>query len=494
MKTTGVGREAAVSPLGWSSGLTVEVGATGTVAHAGVVLPRLLADRSGLTMGLSGVLARSGFTPVRHRGRVLVDVAAALATGATCMTDVEALTRSEELFGPGGGASDSTVLRGLGEFGAHLDGHGLPRRRLARLLAGVTARMWRAAVGRHGGLPPVLVAGRPLVRADGTAVTVLRLDGTIVDSASWKQGVTPHYRHGIGFHPLTAWGSNLGDNLGVMLRPGNAGSFTAADHVRLVDHALARIPAEHRRDVLVTVDGAGASHALVEHLTALNTFPVQGRRGRRLEYSVGWPVDSRTRRGIGMLAASDWTPALAATGEADPDAQIAEITGLLRGTRQLDGWPADMRVIVRRTPREPGEQAALTDDPDFRYEAFATSTPSGQLQRLDARHRTQAHVEDRVKELKACGGRRLPSTSWDRNSAWLQLAALAVSLLAWLRHVALDGALAVAEPKKLRFRLLAVPARHVRHARRRVLKLPPDWAWSPDLAQAWDRLRALRLE
>ena len=100
-------------------------------------------------------------------------------------------------------------------------------------------------------------------------------------------------------------------------------------------------------------------------------------------------------------------------------------------------------------------------------------------------------MEDRVKQLKACGARNLPSIDYDRNAAWLQLAALATSLTAWLRHLALDGELAKAGTKTLRFGLLSAPARIVTHARRKILKVPPGWAWAGDLATAWDRLQAL---
>ena len=162
------------------------------------------------------------------------------------------------------------------------------------------------------------------------------------------------------------------------------------------------------------------------------------------------------------------------------------------GGDRLDGWPADMRVIVSRTPRPIGEQAKLGEDAQWRYSAFATNTGEGQLQWLDARHRTQAHVEDKVKELKAMGAAKLPTADKDRNAAWLQLAALAVTLTAWLRHLALDGELALAEPKTLRFRLFAVPARIARHARYQILKLPDDWAWADDLVNAWTRIWSLQ--
>jgi hypothetical protein len=113
------------------------------------------------------------------------------------------------------------------------------------------------------------------------------------------------------------------------------------------------------------------------------------------------------------------------------------------------------------------------------------------LLRAGEAHRTQAHVEDRMKQFKACGARNLPSIDYDRNAAWLQLAALATTLTAWLRHIGLDADLATATTKTLRFRLLSAPARLVTHARRRILKIPPGWACSADLATAWDRLQAL---
>jgi Transposase DDE domain group 1 len=484
--------------LGWSSGLSVQVGGAGTVAHAGVALPRLMCDRLGLTTSLAGVLERAGFTPVRHRGRALVDAACALAAGATCLSDIEAMTRQVEIFGPDGGASDTTMLRVLDELSGRLNADGLPGRRLARAMAAARTNAWSQIVARHGALPAVRVAGagltRPMVGEPDRPVVVVRLDATLIEADSNKSGAAGNYKGGYGFHPLTAWCSNVGDNLAVMLRPGNAGSFTASDHVLVLDAAIAQIPAPWRADVLVTIDGAGASHGVINHLSGLNTNPAHGKRGRRVEYSIGWPVDERTQGGLAQLREADWTVALDAHGNPDPNAAVAELTGILRhgpdGDR-MSSWPKDVRVIARRVPRPPGEQAKLGEDAHWRYGAFATNTTSGQLQWLDVRHRTQAHVEDKVKELKAVGAENLPSNDWDRNSSWLQLAGLAASLNGWLRHLALDGDLAKAEPKALRFRLLGAPARHVTHARIRILKIPPGWAWAADVVTAWERLQAL---
>jgi hypothetical protein len=351
------GRAAAVTDpaLAWSNRLLVEVGGAGTVAHAGVVLPRLLADRLGLTGDLAGVVARSGFSPLRHRGRLLVDAACALAAGATGLTDVEALTRQEEIFGPGGGASDTTVLRGLDELADRLGANGLPGRRLARAMARARARAWSAVIARHGGLPAVQVAGGQMRRPaeqpgqQGRPVVVVRLDATVIEAASDKDGAEANYK-GFGFHPLTAWCSNVGDALAVMLRPGSAGSFTASDHIAVLDAAIVQLPTDWRGDLLVTVDGAGASHDLIDHLTELNTARTAdgryGKRGRRVEYSVGWPVDARTKTAIDAVRDSDWTPGLSAAGKADDKAQVVDLTGLLRHSAagdQLAGGPAGDR-------------------------------------------------------------------------------------------------------------------------------------------------------
>jgi len=233
---------------------------------------------------------------------------------------------------------------------------------------------------------------------------------------------------------------------------------------------------------------------VIDHLSAWNTAPEHGRRGRRVEYTIGWPVDDRTTAGIEQLRHSDWGAAVDADGDPDPAAQVADLTGILRAGPDADRlatWPPDMRIITRRTPRPATKPVKLGEHPEWEYGAFATNTPSAGPVPRRPTPRTQAHVEDRMKQFKACGACNLPSIDYDRNAAWLQLAALATTLTAWLRHIGLDADLATAATKTLRFRLLSAPARLVTHARRRILKIPPGWAWSADLATAWDRLQAL---
>jgi hypothetical protein len=504
-------RAARRADVSWSKGMKVQVGGAGTVAHAGVVLPRHLADQVGLSDVLGEVVARAGFVPGRDRGRLLTDLIASLAAGATCLSDVEAMTAQVELFGPGGGASDSTLLRAVEEYAGTVGADGLPGRKAARGIARVRDRAWRAVedrpatAERPAGLPAVTVAGADLRRRGvdedgvyaevGRPVLVLRIDATLVEAASGKDQAAGHYKGGYGFHPMGGWCSNTGEALAVMLRPGNAGSFTGADQVKVLTAAFAQVPARWRRDVLVTIDGAGASHEVIDHLDGLNTHREHGRRGRRAEYSIGWPLDERTTGAIDRLAATAWSEALTAEGKVDSDAQVAELTGILRPAGalpdELEGWPADLRVIARRTKRPEGKPAKLGQDVDFEYGVFVTNTVGGQVQHLDARHRTQAHVEDGVKQTKACGARMLPSKNYQRNAAWLQLAALAQALTCWLRLIALDGDLAKASVKTLRYRIYSAPARLVHRSRYRILKVPPGWAWSTDVTAAWARVTAL---
>jgi hypothetical protein len=122
-----------------------------------------------------------------------------------------------------------------------------------------------------------------------------------------------------------------------------------------------------------------------------------------------------------------------------------------------------------------------------------TDQPDPDIATLELRHRQRARVEDRIRTAKATGLRNLPFDRWRRNSVWLELVLAAQDLLCWTQALLLDGHLAVAEPKTLRYRLLHVAARIVHHARRRILRLQRTCSWTVELARAFTRLRALPL-
>jgi hypothetical protein len=171
-------------------------------------------------------------------------------------------------------------------------------------------------------------------------------------------------------------------------------------------------------------------------------------------------------------------------------AQICEITGLV----PADSYPHATRFIVRRERPHPGAQLSLFDTIEgMRHQVMATDTPPGQgnLQFLEVRHRAHARVEDRIRCGKTTGFGRFPSRTFAINQAWLELALTSIDLLAWTQHLLLDGDLTRAEPKKLRYRLLHVPARITRSARKACLRIAETWPWATDLAAAFTRLAAL---
>ena len=207
-----------------------------------------------------------------------------------------------------------------------------------------------------------------------------------------------------------------------------------------------------------------------------------------MEYSVGFAITEAVRQAIMLVPATVWTPALGADGAVRAGGDVAELSGLL----DLSRWPAGMRVIVRRERPHPGAQLSIFEEADgWRYQGLVTNTTTGQLAFLEARHRAHARVEDRIRQAKDTGLNRFPSRDYQINTAWLTAVAIAADLIAWLRLLALSGDLANAEPKALRYRLLHVPARLTRSARRRHLRLPASWPWVTDLVAAFARIAAI---
>jgi hypothetical protein len=462
----------------WSQDLTVEVAGHGIVNHAGSAVLRLLSDGLSLTGRLSRALRRRDFQPVHDRGRVLTDTAVMIADGGRVLSDLDTLRDQGELFGPV--ASTPTLRRAPAE----IDQLGLDRIAAAR--ATVRRRVWQLIDARHGGIPASKVADRDLGKQ-----IVIRLDATVIESHSDKQGACPNFK-GYGHHPLTSWIDNTGENCVVMLRPGSAGSNTARDHIDVLDASIAQVPWPYRRNLLITTDGAGATHDFVDHLHEL-----AARRGTHLEYSIGWELGTREQNAIKKVPEDAWQHAIDHAGKARDldDAGVVELTGLLRhsaGGDQLAGRPQTMRIICRRERPGPGAQLSLLEEGDGRrYQLFATNTAGRRLDFLEARHRAQARVEDRIRCGKSTGLGHLPSTSMQVNAAWCAAAAIAADLLCRLRLLCLSGTLADAEPKTLRYRLLHTAVRLTRGQRKRKIKIPHTWPWAHELAACFTFALAL---
>ena len=448
----------------------VSTDGTGVVSHAGSALLRELADRVGLraefAAAVDGIRYRGGG---HDPGQVLVDLAVMLANGGEAIRDIAALADQPGLHGPV--ASPATAWRVVDA----VDASRLTGLLLAR--AAARERGWLARgeiTGRQ--LPPARAAGKDL------DYVVIDLDATLIDVHSDKEQASGTFKGGYGYHPLLAFLDNTNEALAGILRSGNAGSNSAADHIVVLDLALTQLPDAHRaKRILVRTDGAGFSHRFCDYLAE------QG-----LEYSVGFSITDEIRAAISQIPRWAWTPAVDAAGGWRDGADVAEATGLLG----LAGWPEAMRVIVRRERPHPGAQLDAFEERDgYRYQAMATNTGVGQLAFLEARHRAHARVEDRIRQLADAGSGRLPSRVFAINAVWLELALTAADLLAFTQTILLADQpdLARAEWKTIRYRLLHTAARITRSGRQTWLRLAEGWPWALALARAFSTLRRIPL-
>ncbi|MEJ8660992.1 IS1380 family transposase [Streptomyces sp. MS1.AVA.4] len=404
---------------GWDRRLVVRASGKVLVGHAGAVLLRRCADRTGLTGALAKVLP-SGGVGWRDRAQLVVQLAVSIALGATNLSEAEQLQlHHRPLFGQA--ASDSTAHRALAALDERAVGKITKARRRVR------HHVWSLLHLRPGGFPWLSVAGRRL-----TGWIVIDIDATVITSASKKAGATVTFKKTFGFHPLAAWCANTAESLAMELRPGNAGANTVADHIRILADALAQIPHSSQAKILVRVDGAGATHGPLEHLEMLNTAR------RTVRYSVGWKMTESDEQAIARLPETAWETSLKQNGDLQEGYFIAELSDL--NTRE--GWPEGMRLIVRRVKPSGRQLKKLTtfeQKTGWRYSITATNirhmwgiAGSHQPQFLDVLHRSHASVEDRVRTNKAMGLHNLPSKSWEINRGWVLTANLAADLDAWV--------------------------------------------------------------
>ena len=430
-------------------GLRVTADGTGLASHAGSLLLAEMADRSGLTAGLSAAMAHTRKRASRHDpGTTLAHLAVMLADGGDCMSDLAVLCNQPGLFGAV--ASDPTAWRTV--TGMSVDAFaGIE---VAR--ADARARVWAA-----GAAP---------------ATVTLDFDATLLTAYSEKQDAAANYKRGFGFQPLLCTLDETGEALAGINRPGNAGANDSADHLTVLDAALAQLPVTPGAGVpmLARADSAGATHAFVDAL-----------RAHRVRFSVGFDLTAPVRAAVLALAAEAWVPARDADGQDRDGAQVAELVGL-----NLTSWPAGTRAIVRRERPHPGAQLTFTDVDGHRFQSFITDQDDTDLAALEPRQRGHARVEDRIRAARATGLRNLPFGGYTANEAWLQLVLMAMDLTAWTQHLCLEGSLAVAEPKKLRYRLFHTAARLATTGRITTVRLDRNWPWAAALAAAFKRLRA----
>jgi len=448
--------------------LKVSADGSGVVSHAGLGMLREMAEHTGLINALDGALADTyRGVWVHSPGQVLTDVAVAVADGAAAITGIRVLGDREGVFGPV--ASMPTAWRALDR----VDPTHLPAVRAAR--AAARQKAWAAGAG------PDL--GQELC---------IDLDATITVAHSEKENAAATWKRTFGFHPLLAFLDRPdiagGEALAGLLRPGNAGANTAADHIQVLDMALAALP-EHARPtpgdpdgprVLVRSDAAGATHAFA---TAC--------RERGVGFSFGFPVDFRIKNLVDGIPDGCWQPAIDTDDDLRDGAWITEVTGNI----DLSAWPEGARLILRKERPHPGAQLTFTDADGMRITAFLTDTPprvvAGNIAGLELRHRQHARVEDRIRQAKATGLRNLPSRSFSENAAWLEVVLMATDLIAWTKLIAFHGdpVLARCEIAAFRYRVLHVAARITTGARQTRLRIDKTWQWAAAIAAGWHRIR-----
>ena len=441
----------------------------GVVSHAGAGLLREMAEYTGLVEGVTdAVLDTYRGLPVHPPGRVFTDLAVAVADGADAISGIAVLADRQDLFGPV--ASMPTTWRLLDRIDAeHLD-----RVRAAR--GDARAAAWAAGAG-----------------PDLSQELRLDFDATITIAHSEKENAAATWKHTFGFHPLLCFLDRpevaAGEALAGLLRAGNAGSNTAADHIVVLDMALASLPEPgrprpgdpHGPRLLARSDSAGATHAFAAAC-----------RDRGVGFSFGFPVDQRIQRIVNVIPDSCWHPALEPGDELREGAWVAEATGMI----DLSDWPGGSRLILRKERPHPGAQLSFTDVDGHRITAILTDTPTGairgQVAGLELRHREHARVEDRIRQAKATGLRNLPCRAWDENAAWLETVLTALDLIVWSKLIGFPDTpeLARCEIAAFRYRVLHVAAQLTRSGRRLHLRIDATWRWASHLAKAFHRIRA----
>jgi len=434
--------------------LKVTKGGKNVVNHAGARLVADMADALGLTEALSTAMAPTKQRRRGHdRGEVLVDLAVMIADGGKAISDLAVLRNQPSLFGEV--ASNPTAWRTLEAIGTDA----LERIKAARAEARATA--W--AAGADPGF------------------YVIDIDATLITAHSEKEQAAPTYKRGFGFHPLLAYLDATGEALAGLLRPGNAGSGTAADHVTVLDDALAQLPVHAEAvEVIARADSAGLSHGFLDAC-----------RQRQVRFVVGHRLTADIAKVLVSVPERAWQPAITANGHDERDhAEVTELTGLV----DLSRWPDGTRMIARREDPHPGAQLTFTDVDGHRFQLLVTDLPDDDIAYLEALYRGRGRAERHICDAKTLGLANLPSACFDINQAWLQVALTAQDLLAWTRLLTLDGDLARAEPKRLRYCLLHTAGELVHTSRQRRLRISSDWPWAAHLVAAFDRLYHLPLQ
>ncbi|MCA1679035.1 MAG: IS1380 family transposase, partial [Actinobacteria bacterium] len=408
------------------------------VANAGVMLPALLARRLGVEQLVDAIVDLGDRAGGANSGRKVMTMLSAMVLGADCIEDCDML-RSGQTGAVLGHrvAAPST----LGTFlRAFTFGH---VRQLDRVLADSLQRAWAASAGPG--------EDRLVVDVDSFVGEVHGYD---------KQGASFGYTRKRGYHPILATRADTGEVLHIRARQGSAN--TARGALRFVEELIPRVArAGATGPKLLRADSGFWNKKIFARLESAGW-----------SYSIGVRQQTHIKAAIAAIPETDWQ-VLTDYPEAG-EAQIAQT--MLAGKR----------LIVRRT-RLLGAQAELW--PDWRHFAFLTNRTE-HITTVEAEHRQHAVVELAIRDLKDQALAHFPSGKFYANAAWTVIAALAHNLLRWTTLIGLPDT-TMRAARTLRRRLLTIPARLTRSARRSTLRMPARWPWAHDFLTALARLRAL---
>jgi len=419
-------------------GIAVEFDDQRAVADAGIVLAATLAERLGIGALVDQTLDLGERPGAANAGAKVMTLVSAMALGADCVDDCDVLRsgRTGQVLGHQVAAPSTlgTFLRSF-TFG-HV-------RQLDRVLADTLTRAWASGVGPGD---------------DRLVVDVDSFVGEVFGRA--KQGAGFGYTRVRGYHPLIATRADTGEVLHVRLRKGSAN--TARGMLRFCDELIARVErAGATGPKLLRADSGFWSN---------KTFDRLDRAG--WQFSIGVRLQPAVRAAIEQIHEHAWTML-----EDYPPTSIAQIADTTLGGR---------RLVVRRV-RTLDRQGELL--PSWELFPFATNRTDA-LATVEAEHRQHAVVELAIRDLKDQALAHFPSGKFFANAAWTVIACLAHNLLRWTSVLGLPGH-TIRAARTLRRRLLALPGRLTRSARRWTLHLPARWPWQHAFVEALTRIRAL---
>ncbi|HKG63086.1 MAG TPA: IS1380 family transposase, partial [Solirubrobacteraceae bacterium] len=408
------------------------------VADAGIIVCATLGQRLGIER-LVDETVRLGDRPgAANAGAKVMTLVSSMALGADCIEDCDLLrvARTGQVLGHRVAAPSTlgTFLRSF-SFG-HV-------RQLDRVLGETLRRAWAAGAGPGD--------GRLVVDVDSFVGEIF---------GRKKQGAVFGYTRQRGYHPLLAVRADTGEVLHIRLRKGSAN--TSRGMHRFCDELLARVQrAGAIGPKLLRADSGFWSN---------DTFERLERAG--WQFSIGVRLQPHVRAAIEQIDDTAWT-----TLADYPPTSIAQIAETTLGGR---------RLVVRRV-RTLDRQGELL--PSWELFPFLTNRTEP-LAVVEAEHRQHAVVELAIRDLKDQALAHFPSGRFFANAAWTIIAALAHNVLRWTSVLGLPDR-TVRAARTVRRRLLALPGRLTRTARRWTLHLPAGWPWQTAFIEALSRIRAL---